>query len=164
MTELSSCSERDHGADASSLHSSRELGDAVSSDGTWGTWGKGGFAVPREGKRANYIIGPNGDVITLADLPSPSTTRWVIRRKAEVVLAVHAGLLSLDEACKRYRLTVEEFSSWKTAIERHGLLALRTTQLQQYRHGEDEPVLARGWHAPRPPRADRFVFTEDDVS
>ena len=158
MTALSSCSERDHGADASSLQSS------VSIDGTWGTWGKGGFAAPRDGKRASYVIGPNGDVITMADLPSPSTTRWVIRRKAEVVLAVHAGMLSLDEACKRYRLTVEEFQSWKTAIERHGPLALRTTQLQQYRHGEDEPVPPRGWHAPRPPRADRFVFTDDDVS
>lgn len=140
---------------------SRDIPDVASTDGIWG---KGGFAVRRDGKRANYIIGPNGDVITLADLPSPSTTRWVIRRKAEVVLAVHAGMLSLDDACRRYRLTAEEFMSWKTAIERHGLLALRTTQLQQYRHGEDEPVAARGWHAPRPPRADRFVFTDDDVS
>jgi hypothetical protein len=165
MTELNGgYSERDQGVDAPSLQSSREIGDAVSNDGTWGTWGRGGFAERRDGKRANYIIGPNGDVITLRDLPSPSTTRWVIRRKAEVVLAVHSGMLSLEDACKRYRLTVEEFLSWKTAIERHGLLALRTTQLQQYRHGEDEPVPTRGWHAPRPPRADRFVFTDDDVS
>src|SRR5215208_2826735 len=82
-----------------------------------------------------YIIGPNGDVVTIADLPSPKVTRWVIRRKAEVVLAVHAGLLSRDEACKRYRLTVEEFSSWQRSIERHGVLGLRTTQLQQYRYG-----------------------------
>ena len=165
MTELNNgYSERDHGADGSGLQSSRDIGDAVSSDDTWGTWGRGGFAERRNGKRANYVVGPNGDVITMADLPSPSTTRWVIRRKAEVVLAVHAGMLSLDEACKRYCLTVEEFLSWKTAIERHGLLALRTTQLQQYRHGEDEPATTRGWHAPRPPRADRFVFTDDDVS
>ena len=117
-----------------------------------------------DGKRANYVIGPNGDVVTAADLPKAGTTRWVIRRKAEVVLAVHAGLLSLEEACTRYRLTAEEFHSWQTAIERHGLLALRTTQLQQYRHGEGEPVSQKGWHAPRPPEADRFVFTADDVS
>ena len=116
------------------------------------------------GKRANYFIGPNGDVVTVADLPSPQTTRWVIRRKAEIVLAVHAGLLTLEEACARYRLTAEEFQSWQTAIERHGLLALRTTQLQQYRHGEGEPGSRKGWHAPRPPEADRFVFTADDVS
>ena len=88
-----------------------------------------------QSQRLAYIIGPNGNVITIADLPSPKVTRWVIRRKAEVVLAVHAGLLSREEACKRYRLTAEEFFSWQIAIERHGLLGLRTTQLQQYRHG-----------------------------
>lgn len=157
MTELNGYSERERRIDDASC----EIGDAVSTDSTWG---QGGFAACRNGKRPNYVIGPNGDVVTLADLPSPMTTRWVIRRKAEVVLAVHAGMLSLDEACERYRLTVEEFMSWKTAVERHGLLALRTTQLQQYRHGEDEPGPTRGWHAPRPHRSDRFVFTDDDVS
>lgn len=84
-------------------------------------------------RRANYIVGPNGDVITLADLPSPRTTRWVIRRKAEVVLAVHGGLLSLDDACRRYQLTAEEFGAWQGAIERHGLLGLRSTHLKEYR-------------------------------
>jgi hypothetical protein len=89
----------------------------------------------KESKRPAYIIGPNGDVVTVADLPSPKATRWVIRRKAEVVLAVHAGLISREEACRRYRLTAEEFLSWQTAIQRHGLRGLRTTQLQQYRYG-----------------------------
>jgi len=88
-----------------------------------------------ETKRATYIIGPNGNIVTIADLPPPRVTRWVIRRKAEVVLAVHAGLLSREEACKRYGLTLEEFRSWQIAIERHGLLGLRITQLQQYRNG-----------------------------
>ena len=86
-------------------------------------------------KRLNYIVGPNGDIVTLADLPSPGTTRWVIRRKAEIVLAVHAGLLSLDDACRRYQLTAEEFSAWQKAIERYGLRGLRSTHLKDYRHG-----------------------------
>jgi hypothetical protein len=86
-------------------------------------------------KCTGYVVGPNGDVVTLADLPSPRTTRWVIRRKAEVVLAVHGGLLSLDDACRRYRLTTEEFRAWQSAIERHGLLGLRSTHLQDYRQG-----------------------------
>ena len=84
-------------------------------------------------ERENYIVGPNGDIITVADLPKPATTRWVIRRKAEVVLAVTGGLLTLDEACQRYRLTREEFFAWQTAIERHGLLGLRATHLKDYR-------------------------------
>ena len=58
--------------------------------------------------------------LTIADLPAPSTDRWVIRRKAEVLAAVHGGLVSLEEVCRRYTLTVEEFLSWQSLIDRHG--------------------------------------------
>ena len=80
-----------------------------------------------------FVIGPTGAPLTLADLPPANTQRWVIRRKAEVVAAVHGGLLTLDEACERYRLTNEEFLGWQQSIERHGLAGLRTTRIQQYR-------------------------------
>ena len=84
-------------------------------------------------KGEKYGIGPTGAPLTLSDLPPGDTQRWVIRRKAEVVAAVHGGLLSLDEACSRYSLTSEEFLGWQKSIERHGLAGLRTTRLQQYR-------------------------------
>ena len=80
-----------------------------------------------------YVIGPTGAPLTLGDLPPPQTERWVIRRKAEVVAAVRGGLLTLDDACERYRLTSEEFAAWQQSIDRHGLAGLRTTRLQQYR-------------------------------
>ena len=83
--------------------------------------------------RVSYVIGPDGSPLTLADLPPASTRRWVIRRKAEVVAAVRGGLLSLEEACARYTLTVEEFLSWQYSIDQHGLAGLRTTRIQQYR-------------------------------
>jgi hypothetical protein len=83
--------------------------------------------------RINYVIVPDGTPLTVADLPAPGTRRWVIRRKAEVVAAVRGGLLSLEEACSRYTLTVEEFLSWQRSIDRHGLPGLRTTRIQQYR-------------------------------
>lgn len=67
------------------------------------------------------------------DLPSPTTKRWVARRKAQVVLAVQAGAISLTEACERYSLSVEEFLCWQRAIENNGVKGLRTTRLQQYR-------------------------------
>ena len=70
---------------------------------------------------------------SLDELPPPGTRRWVIRRKAEVVAAVRGGLLSLEEACARYTLTVEEFLSWQYSIDQHGLAGLRTTRIQQYR-------------------------------
>ncbi|GGF51869.1 MAG: DUF1153 domain-containing protein [Pseudomonadota bacterium] len=83
--------------------------------------------------RAKYVIGPDGSPLTIADLPPPDTRRWVIRRKAEVVAAVRGGLISLEEACKRYTLTVDEFLSWQASIDRHGLPGLRTTRIQHYR-------------------------------
>ncbi len=83
--------------------------------------------------RVKYVIGPDGSPLTIADLPPRTTKRWVIRRKAEVVAAVRGGLLSLEEACSRYTLTVEEFLSWQQSIDEHGLAGLRTTRIQQYR-------------------------------
>lgn len=83
--------------------------------------------------KVKYVIGPDGSPLTVADLPPVTTKRWVIRRKAEVVAAVRGGLISLEEACSRYALTVDEFLSWQMSIDQHGLAGLRTTRLQQYR-------------------------------
>lgn len=80
------------------------------------------------------VIGPDGAPLTRDTLPSPDTHRWVPRRKAEVVAAVRGGILSLDEACDRYRLTVEEFVAWQRAVDRHGLSGLRATRVQMYRN------------------------------
>ena len=57
----------------------------------------------------------------------------MIRRKAEVVAGVRNGIISLDEACGRYKLSIEEFLSWQRLIERHGLAGLRATRVQDYR-------------------------------
>jgi hypothetical protein len=83
--------------------------------------------------RPKYVLGPDGSPLTIADLPAPGTTRWVIRRKAQVVAAVRGGLLSMEEACSRYMLTVDEFLSWQSSLQLHGLAGLRTTRIQQYR-------------------------------
>ncbi len=80
-----------------------------------------------------YVIGPDGSRLTADDLPVAPMPRWVVRRKAMVVAAVNGGLLTVEEACERYRLTFEEFFSWHTAFDRHGLAGLRTTRLQDYR-------------------------------
>lgn len=83
--------------------------------------------------RPLQVIGPLGEPLTLDSLPPPSTTRWVARRKAEVVAAVHGGLLTIDEVCERYGLTLEEFASWQRGVERSGMQGLRVTKLQHYR-------------------------------
>jgi hypothetical protein len=93
---------------------------------------------------AGYVDGARGELLAKANLPPPKTTRWVPRRKAEVVTAVHNGLLSLHEACEMYTLTVEEFLSWQSAIERFGLAGLRATHAQEYRlMRKEKPAAAR---------------------
>ena len=71
------------------------------------------YMTDQRHNRARYVIGPDGSALTVADLPPRGTKRWVIRRKAELVAAVRGGLLSLEEACERYTLTVDEFLSWQ---------------------------------------------------
>jgi hypothetical protein len=66
-------------------------------------------------------------------LPPPGTKRWVIRRKAAVVEAVRKGTLSLDDACRTYNLSAEEFNSWQRLIDRHGPRGLRATRVKEYR-------------------------------
>jgi hypothetical protein len=85
---------------------------------------------PRDGRTARSH-GERGT--TIADLPAPNTKRWVIRRKAQVVAGVRHGVISLEEACRRYKLSVEEFLSWQRLIESHGVPGLRATRLQEYR-------------------------------
>src|SRR6478752_3462298 len=90
------------------------------------------------------VIGPDGAVLTEANLPSPKATRWVATRKAVVVAAVRGGLLSLDDACQRYRLTPDEFLSWQTQVDRYGLSGLRATHLQTYREHARNITAAAG--------------------
>jgi len=83
----------------------------------------------------------------LGGVPPADTTRWVARRKAQVVAAVQAGLLTLDEALARYRLTLEEYTGWQRALYRHGLRGLQVTHLQISRLGDRRGAAPRkmGW-------------------
>lgn len=85
------------------------------------------------GRRVKIVIGPDGSAMTPADLPKSTDRRWVIRRKAQVVAGVRGGLLSMEEACVRYALTLEEYLSWQAAVDQFGMAGLRTTKVQHYR-------------------------------
>ena len=84
--------------------------------------------------KAKYVIRPDFSSLTIDDLPAPETKRWVMHRKAIVVAAVRGGILTLEEACSRYRLSVEELLGWQASIDKHGFRGLRTTRIQQYRN------------------------------
>jgi len=68
------------------------------------------------------------------ELPPPDAKRWTPRRKASLVKTVISGVMSLEEVCRRYGLSVDEFRSWHDAMERHGMRGLYTTKLQRYRY------------------------------
>lgn len=90
--------------------------------------------------------------MSLADLPPPDTRRWVVRRKALVVCAVRGRLLTVDEACSRYGLSLDEYLRWQALSASHGMMGLRTTKTQVYRQSEkqNEPSLAWLPAAPKP--------------
>lgn len=71
--------------------------------------------------------------MTVADLPSAGTRRWVASRKAAVVRGVVYGLISKEDALKRYRLSEDEFIEWVRAVSTHGEAALKATMVQKYR-------------------------------
>ena len=66
-------------------------------------------------------------------LPPSDTKRWVARRKAAVVTAVRSGAISIEEACRRYHLSEEEFLAWERRIATDGVPGLRITRVQVYR-------------------------------
>lgn len=84
-----------------------------------------------DGPRAVTL--PDGTVMTRADLPPADTSRWVVSRKAAVVRAVLSGLIPREEALRRYDLSEDEFQGWVTAVQEHGVGALRATAVQKYR-------------------------------
>ena len=86
---------------------------------------------------------PDGQVMTRADLPPADTRRWVASRKAAVVRAVAAGLITRTSAIETYELSEEEFDCWVRAIAKHGESALRATAVQKYRQPAGEPIQNR---------------------
>jgi hypothetical protein len=90
----------------------------------------------REGNRPyrSEALSPSVLPMSMSDLPPTDTTRWVPRRKADVVAGVRCGLISLEEACRMYQLSIDEFRSWERLLERHGVRGLRTTRIKSYRN------------------------------
>jgi hypothetical protein len=63
----------------------------------------------------------------------------VTRRKAELIAAVRNGEITLEEACRHYELSPEEFAGWLAAFEKHGVPGLRATRFQVYRDNPRSP-------------------------
>lgn len=67
-------------------------------------------------------------------LPPADTKRWSPSRKAAVIAAARAGVITREEACARYMMSAEELMGWELAFDQNGIPGLRTTRLQAYRN------------------------------
>jgi hypothetical protein len=74
-------------------------------------------------------------------LPPPETKRWMSRRKAAILVAVRAGVITREVACQRYLLSEKELAGWEVAFDRAGIPGLLARKLHSYRrrprHGND---------------------------
>ena len=73
-------------------------------------------------------------------LPPPNTRRWVARRKAAVVTAVSSDVITIEEACRSYQMSEEEFFAWRCAFDNYGILGLRAGRVQQQRGPFPDPA------------------------
>lgn len=62
------------------------------------------------------VRGPKGIPICINDLPASNETRWIKSKKEIVASAVRGGLLTIEEAGRRYRLSQEELDGWMERI------------------------------------------------
>jgi hypothetical protein len=67
------------------------------------------------------------------ELPPIDTTRWVARRKAAVLAAIDAGILTRAQACARYHISDAELQLWERAVHFAGVPGLRVTRVQIYK-------------------------------
>jgi transposase-like protein len=71
----------------------------------------------------------------------------VARRKAAVVAAVASGVLTIEEACRRYQMLEEELLAWQRAFESHGIVGLRADYVQQHRSAHPKAPQTKKWGA-----------------
>ena len=82
-------------------------------------------------KQPETIPGPDGRPLTVWDLPLSHDRRWTPLRKARIVVAVQGGLISADEVCRRYDLSMDELEIWQREFERSGTKGLRVTRIKR---------------------------------
>jgi Protein of unknown function (DUF1153) len=59
---------------------------------------------------------------------------------------MRSGAIAIEEACRRYGLSEEEFPLWQRAFESHRVLGLRATRLPAY---HSDPIYQRSiWSFP----------------
>lgn len=63
----------------------------------------------------------------MIQLPPADTSRWTYVRKGAVLQGIEQGIITADEAKRRYALSDEELAEWQAAFSRNGHAGLRVT-------------------------------------
>jgi transposase-like protein len=71
------------------------------------------------------------------ELPPSNPQRWTAARKAAMLEALRRGKLTIEEACQRYAISIEELRAWERHFERHGVYGLRAKRIQLYRKDKE---------------------------
>src|SRR5215813_3940518 len=79
---------------------------------TLASWNRSPGGIVQVSDDELFFVGPDGRQITLAHLPPRDLKDWGPSHKAMVVAAVRHGLITVDEACKRYNLSTEGYLCW----------------------------------------------------
>ena len=86
-----------------------------------------------ESRGKTDAFGSENPPMSIEGLQPPDTKRWAVRRKASVVYAVETFLISLEDACSRYGISIGKYESSRRLLENHGIGRLRVTRLDEYR-------------------------------
>jgi uncharacterized protein DUF1153 len=66
-------------------------------------------------------------------LPPADTKRWSSRRKAAVIVAMRARVITREEARERYMISDEELAGWEAAFDKNGIPGLRIAAIYSHR-------------------------------
>lgn len=93
-----------------------------------------GEPVPRsagcEGsQKVIAVYGPDGEIITMSNLPKGLHSVWRWKNKAMILAAVHGGLVTMEEVARCYGFTKKELMEWAARVRTQGFSGLRVDAL-----------------------------------
>jgi hypothetical protein len=71
-----------------------------------------------ERDRLDAVFGP------MPKLPPRSARLWSIRSKAAVIEAVQGGWVPIEEVCRSYMISVDQFLAWERDVQQLGVRRL----------------------------------------
>jgi hypothetical protein len=80
---------------------------------------------------------------SVPQLPAPPVRRWTIWRKAAVIEGVQGGWIAIEEVCRVYTISVDEFLGWERDLKLFGVYGLRATRYQIYRNSRPRKPVGR---------------------